>query len=166
MGEEWGASTPFQFFSYFPGEQLREDVRRGRFEEFAEHGWDSAQVPDPNDEKTFLRSKLRWTEASDGWHTRLLHCYRSLITLRRAHPELTDPWLDHLGVDLDEQARWIVLHRGELEVALNLADEPAVAPLRRQPAGVLLSWSEQITLAEQGVKLAAEDFAVVSVVSA
>ena len=157
MGEEWGASTPFQFFSHFPDAALREDIRRGRYEEFTEHGWDQAEVPDPNDERTFLRSKLRWDEA----HGPLLDCYRALIALRRAHPELTDPWLDRLRVDFDEDAGWIVLHRGGLAVAVNLGARPATVPLRRRPARVLLSWADA-ELTDRAVRLGPDTFAVVS----
>jgi maltooligosyltrehalose trehalohydrolase len=170
MGEEWGASTPFQFFSYFPDAELRENIRRGRFEEFTEHGWGSAEVPDPNDEQTFLRSKLCWQEAGESWHGRLLDCYRSLIALRRARPELANPWLPGLRVDHDDEARWIVLHRtapgrgrgrGSLAVAVNLAEHAATVPLGRAPAKVLLSWSEA-GLAEHAVELSPHDFAVVT----
>ena len=54
MGEEWGARTPWQFFSYFPDEELRDAVREGRTAEFGEHGWDDGStVPDPSAEATF-----------------------------------------------------------------------------------------------------------------
>ena len=39
MGEEWGATTPFQFFTDFPDPDLAEAVRKGRRSEFADHGW-------------------------------------------------------------------------------------------------------------------------------
>jgi len=161
MGEEWGTSTPFQFFSYFPDAALREKIRRGRYEEFAEHGWGAVDVPDPNDERTFLRSKLRWPQAREGWHARLLDCYRSLIALRRARPELTDPWLPRLRVDYDEAARWIVLHRASLAVAINLAEHAATVPLGRRPTEVLLRWDDA-SLGEDAVKLGPHDFAVVA----
>jgi maltooligosyltrehalose trehalohydrolase len=163
MGEEWGASTPFQFFSYFPDPALREDIRRGRFEEFADHGWDTTDVPDPNDPATFERSKLRWEELGEEPHARLLDCYRGLIALRRAHPELTDPWLGRLSVDFDEQARWIVLHRGALDVLVNLGERPATIPLPAKSAEVLLSWSEPHLHAgvhDDAAELSPESFAV------
>src|SRR5690606_37382395 len=58
MGEEWNARQPFQFFCDFSGE-LGDDVRRGRREEFRDFPRD---VPEPQDEKTFLASKLRWED--------------------------------------------------------------------------------------------------------
>ena len=36
--------------------------------EFAEHGWDADEIPDPQDPETFLRSKLNWDEVDDGEH--------------------------------------------------------------------------------------------------
>ncbi|MGH3600623.1 MAG: malto-oligosyltrehalose trehalohydrolase, partial [Pseudonocardiaceae bacterium] len=76
MGEEWGAATPFQFFSFMPDAELREAVRRGRYAEFAEHGWDETDVPDPNDEQTFRRSQLDWSEPGSEPHATVLRIYR------------------------------------------------------------------------------------------
>lgn len=169
MGEEWGATTPFQFFSYFPDAALREKIRRKRYDEFAEHGWGSVEAPDPNGERTFLRSKLRWSQAHDGWHAPLLDCYRSLIALRRQRPELTNPWLWRLDIDYDEDARWFVLHRGDgggdggggaLAVAVNLAEHATTVPLRHPPSEVLLSW-DGASLTGDAVKLGPHSFAVV-----
>jgi maltooligosyltrehalose trehalohydrolase len=159
MGEEWCASTPFQFFSYFPDAELRETIRRQRYEEFAEHGWGAAEVPDPNDEATFERSKLRWDELAGEPHARLLRCYRDLIALRRAHPELTDPWLGRLRVDLDEDARWMVLHRGQLSVLVNLGDRPVTIPMVTRDSEVLLAWSPP-QLSPHAADIPAQSFAI------
>lgn len=63
MGEEWGADTPFLFFTDFDGE-LAEAVRHGRRQEFAEFSAfaDAEQrrhIPDPNDESSWQRSRLQ-----------------------------------------------------------------------------------------------------------
>ncbi|HEY3895723.1 MAG TPA: malto-oligosyltrehalose trehalohydrolase [Pseudonocardiaceae bacterium] len=160
MGEEWGAKTPFQFFSYMPDEQLREAIRRGRYAEFADHGWDEAQVPDPNDEQTFRRSQLDWSEPSTEPHATLLRRYRELIALRRSHPQLTDPRLDALRIDVDERARTMVLHRGTLRVVVNLRAEAATVVLDSQPARVLFA-SGAATTGQRTVQLDGESFAVV-----
>ena len=145
MGEEWGARTPWQFFSYFPDPGLREAVRTGRTSEFAEHGWGSisgeAEVPDPNDEQTFLDSKLDWSEPEKEPHATLLRTYQELIALRKRHPELSDPWLDGIGVDVHEPARTLVVNRGDLRVVVNLGPEPVTLSLgaritRREDAPV------------------------------
>ena len=62
MGEEWGSSSPFQFFSSHPEPDLARATAEGRKAEFAEHGWDADEVPDPQDPQTFERSKLVWDE--------------------------------------------------------------------------------------------------------
>jgi len=120
MGEEWAASTPWQFFASFPDPKLADAVRTGRRKEFAEHGWAEQDVPDPVDPATFERSKLRWAEAETAGHAEMLGTYRALIALRRARPELADPRLPQLSVDVDEDNRVLVLHRGDLRVVCNL----------------------------------------------
>ncbi|MCB0946967.1 MAG: malto-oligosyltrehalose trehalohydrolase, partial [Mycobacterium sp.] len=62
MGEEWASSRPFQFFSSHPEPELARATADGRKAEFADHGWDAAEIPDPQDPETFLRSKLDWAE--------------------------------------------------------------------------------------------------------
>ncbi|HEY2765709.1 MAG TPA: malto-oligosyltrehalose trehalohydrolase [Pseudonocardiaceae bacterium] len=165
MGEEWGAATPFQFFSHMPDAPLRDAIREGRYAEFAEHGWDTEQVPDPNDEQTFLRSKLDWSEPSAEPHATLLRTYRELIALRRSRPELSEPRLDRLTVTVDEQDRTVVLHRGTLRVVVNLGAGPVTVPLTGPPTEVLLA-SAETTPAPEGVLLAGESFAVVSLSTA
>ncbi|MDQ4103235.1 MAG: malto-oligosyltrehalose trehalohydrolase [Actinomycetota bacterium] len=160
MGEEWGARTPFQFFSFMPDVELREAIRRGRFAEFAEHGWDETDVPDPNDEQTFQDSRLDWSELGTEPHASLLGIHRELIALRNRRSELSDPRLDTLAVDVDEQARTLVLHRGPLRVAVNLSTQPATVALDGQPAQVLLA-SGNATTAQDTVRLDGESFAVV-----
>jgi maltooligosyltrehalose trehalohydrolase len=162
MGEEWGASTPWRFFSYFPDPELRENVRRGRTEEFAEHGWDAeALVPDPNAESTFTDSKLDWSEPATEPHATVLRTHRDLIALRKARPELTDPWLERLDVTVDEDARTVVLHRGGLRVAVNLGTEPATVTPDR-PAGDILLASAEAKVAGGDLTLPAESFAVLA----
>jgi maltooligosyltrehalose trehalohydrolase len=161
MGEEWGASTPWQFFSYFPDGELREKVRAGRTDEFAEHGWDAESVvPDPNAERTFTDSKLDWSEHKAEPHATVLRTYRELIALRRARPELTDPWLDRLGVEIDESARTVVLHRGALRVVVNLGNSPAEVPLGLPVREILLA-SADAAPADTSLTVPRESFAVV-----
>ncbi|HEY6423192.1 MAG TPA: malto-oligosyltrehalose trehalohydrolase [Pseudonocardiaceae bacterium] len=162
MGEEWAATTPFQFFSLMPDPALRDAIRRGRYAEFAEHGWAEVDVPDPNAEQTFLRSKLDWTEPGTGPHAALLHIYRELIALRRSWPDLTDPQLDRLTVDVDAEARTLVLHRGALRVAVNLSGQALTIALGRRANRILLA-SGKATTTPDAVQLDGESFAVLSV---
>ena len=72
MGEEWGSSSPFQFFSSHPEPELAMATAEGRKREFAEHGWDADEIPDPQDPATFDRSKLNWDEVDDGDHRQVV----------------------------------------------------------------------------------------------
>ncbi|WP_175409380.1 malto-oligosyltrehalose trehalohydrolase [Streptomyces sp. TRM64462] len=140
MGEEWGAGTPWQFFTDHTDPELAEAVRRGRRREFAAHGWAEDDIPDPQDPATRDRSCLDWSEPEREPHARLLAWYRRLIALRSAEPDLTDPDLTALRVVYDEEARWIAYRRGDVRVAVNLGPRPARIPLGRDRVRVLAAW--------------------------
>jgi maltooligosyltrehalose trehalohydrolase len=125
MGEEWGATTPWQYFTDHTDPDLAEAVRAGRRREFTAHGWSEDQVPDPQDPATRERSCLDRSEREREPHAALLAWHRELIALRRALPDLSDPDLAAVKVAFDEQARWLAYRRGDLRVAVNLAKEPA-----------------------------------------
>lgn len=125
MGEEWGAGTPWQYFTDHTDPGLAEAVRAGRRREFTAHGWSEDQVPDPQDPATRERSCLDRSEREREPHAALLAWHRELIALRRALPDLSDPDLAAVKVAFDEQARWLAYRRGDLRVAVNLAKEPA-----------------------------------------
>jgi maltooligosyltrehalose trehalohydrolase len=133
MGEEWGATTPWQFFTSHPEPDLAAAVDEGRRREFAEHGWPPGDVPDPQDPMTLARSRLDWAELDKPAHRDLLDLYRRLIALRRALPDLTDPRLDL--VEVTHGDGWLVMRRGTTAVAANLAPHPTRVPL---PAADLL----------------------------
>ncbi|WP_031075288.1 malto-oligosyltrehalose trehalohydrolase [Streptomyces sp. NRRL S-118] len=139
MGEEWGAGTPWQFFTDHTDPGLAEAVRRGRRREFAAHGWAEEDVPDPQDPATRERSCLDWSEPERDPHARLLAWHRELIALRAAQPDLTDPDLAAIRVSFDESARLLAYRRGDLRVVVNFAKEPAEVPLGA-PARVLAAW--------------------------
>jgi maltooligosyltrehalose trehalohydrolase len=129
MGEEWAASTPWQFFTSHPEKDLGEATAKGRIEEFAKMGWDPEVVPDPQDPETFTRSRLDWSEAEGGRHARILGVYRELAALRRRFPDLTDPRFGSLVVDFDEEQRWLTLGRGRVTIALNVGETATRVPL-------------------------------------
>ena len=87
MGEEYGEKAPFQYFVSHGDSALIEAVRRGRKEEFARFGW-TGKAPDPQDESTFLGSKLNWDLQNEGEHRNLWDFYRELLRLRRELPAL------------------------------------------------------------------------------
>jgi maltooligosyltrehalose trehalohydrolase len=82
MGEEYGESNPFQFFTDHIDPAIAEGTREGRKKEFA--AWSAfagADVPDPQARETFARSKLsRREDAKTRDH------YRKLLALRRNLP--------------------------------------------------------------------------------
>ncbi|MEJ8277841.1 malto-oligosyltrehalose trehalohydrolase [Pseudonocardia spirodelae] len=160
MGEEWGARTPWQFFSRFGDPGLQEAVRDGRRAEFADHGWDEgAEVPDPNAESTFTGSRLDWSEPEQEPHATLLRMHRELIALRRTWPELSDPWLDRVGVDVHEQARTLVVARGAMRVVVNLGTEPVTLSLGSEITRILLA-SEPTRSDGASFTVPAEAFAI------
>lgn len=138
MGEEWGADTPWLFFSDH-GPALADAVRQGRREEFAAFGWAAADVPDPEDPKTLERSQLDWTEPDREPHADLLRWHRELITLRRRIPELTDGRLDAVETAHDERARWLTMRRGSTLVAANLSPARQAVPVEAPVREVLLA---------------------------
>jgi maltooligosyltrehalose trehalohydrolase len=158
MGEEWAAGTPWQFFSSHPERKLARAVTRGRRLEFAAHGWAGA-VPNPQDPRTFRRSKLDWSEPGRAPHREILDLYRSLIALRKARPELTAPRLDRVDVEYGD--RWLVIRRTGLAVAANLGAFPSRLPLPETGDAVLLATEPRATLDGDGVELPAESAAVV-----
>jgi maltooligosyltrehalose trehalohydrolase len=126
MGEEWGATTPWQFFTSHPEHDLGEATAKGRIDEFAKMGWNPDDVPDPQDPETFTRSKLDWTEPSRGHHAELLDLHRRLIALRRTWSDLTDPRFTTTEAAVDDEADVLVLQRGDVTVAANLGEEEVV----------------------------------------
>jgi maltooligosyltrehalose trehalohydrolase len=127
-GEEWAASTPFQFFTSHPEPDLGRVTAEGRLEEFARMGWDPTVVPDPQDPETFRRSKLDWAEAHAGGHAVVLAAYRDLLALRRSLPQLTDPSFGSVAGTI-EQGRVFRMWRGDVLVAVNLGDADASVPV-------------------------------------
>jgi maltooligosyltrehalose trehalohydrolase len=156
MGEEWGSSSPFQFFTSHPEPELGRATAEGRKAEFAAHGWDADEIPDPQDPATFERSKLNWDEVGTGEHARLLEIYRGLIRLRRTEPDFADPWLPHLRIDHDEDARWIVMFRGAFAVACNLNTESVLVPV----SGTVVLASDDPAPDGPGTRLPGHSFAV------
>lgn len=140
MGEEWAASTPWQFFASFPDPELAEAVRTGRRREFARHGWGESDVPDPMDPATVERSRLDWAEVERPGHREMLELYRTLIRLRRERPELADPWTPDLRIDAAPDSSWLVLHRGGLRLACNFGPGDVTLPLGATKE--LLTWGE------------------------
>ena len=128
QGEEWGASSPFLYFTDHHDAELGEAVREGRREEFAAFGWDPTEIPDPQAETTFLRSRLAWDELYEEPHSEILDWHRALIRLRRASARLQDGRMDRTLVDFDETARWLTVERNPFSILCNLGDSAQRVP--------------------------------------
>jgi maltooligosyltrehalose trehalohydrolase len=158
MGEEWGASTPWQFFTSHPEPELGEATARGRIEEFARMGWDPDAVPDPQDPDTFLRSKLDWGEVDRSPHRELLELYRDLIALRHREPELADTRFAILTAEWHDQAGWFVLRQDDLDILVNLGREPWTSSGGGE---LLIATSAAIATSDRGIDLPPDSAAVV-----
>ena len=138
QGEEWGATTPFQYFTDHQDPDLALAVSEGRRTEFAAFGWDPQDVPDPQSPGTFQRSRLDWSELELEPHVSLYRWHRDLIGLRRTLPDLSDGRLDRVDVRYDEAARWLTVRRGAVCIACNLASSTQAVPLPAQTGRRLL----------------------------
>lgn len=140
QGEEFGASSPFQYFTDHENAVLAEAVREGRRRDCLGMGWSERDVADPGDAETFECSKLDWNEIADEPHSSLLGWYRRLIALRRDTPCLADGRLDRVRTRFGEHPPWIAMERGTIAVLCNLAAVEQTIP--DSPNGELLLASE------------------------
>jgi maltooligosyltrehalose trehalohydrolase len=113
MGEEYGETAPFQFFSNHIDPDIAQATREGRRREFAGFAQFGEDVPDPEDPATFQRSKL--TRRPDPAIAKL---YADLFRLRRRLPKG-----DADEVRFDEEARWLRVRRGTFELVCNFGSE-------------------------------------------
>jgi maltooligosyltrehalose trehalohydrolase len=144
MGEEWGASEPFQFFTDFHAE-LADAVREGRRKEFAalpafRDPETRQRIPDPNAIATFEASRPDFDAAQRSPHQQILDSYRELLALRRRALIPRLPGCQALGAeplgDAAVVARWRLGDGALLVIAINLGEQPV--PFDQREAGLLL----------------------------
>jgi maltooligosyltrehalose trehalohydrolase len=131
MGQEWAASTPFQFFTDH-NEELGPSVTAGRKEEFEDFSGFEGEVPDPQDPATFERSILDWEEPSRPPHDGVLALYHDLLALR---PKLGD----EMRVEAPSDTTLLV-ERPPVHVAISLK---GAADLEMSPEAPVLLHTEQ-----------------------
>ena len=146
QGEEWAASTPFQFFTSHPEPELARATAVGRLAEFERMGWDPAVVPDPQDPATLERSRLDWSEVDRARGASMLGAYRRLARLRRGLPELTDPAFGRTSCTVDEDARVFTMRRGAVLVAVNFGESAAEIELERDAGDLVFQTGSEISL--------------------
>jgi maltooligosyltrehalose trehalohydrolase len=146
MGQEYGEKAPFQFFTDYGDPVLQKAVREGRRKEFEHFVAFGGEVPDPQDEETFERSKLTWPVGSgqQNPHKQMLQWYRRLIALRR---ELVTPGERTCRAELVEGA-----------IVMNVpASEPKVCVIAEFPESQRQSappeWKEILSSDEDGYRV-------------
>src|SRR6201996_7615378 len=164
QGEEFGASSPFLYFTDYDDPELGRMISEGRKKEFEAFGWAPDEIPDPQEEQTFLQSKLNWSELTEEPHASLLQWHKDLIKLRHERSELSDGNLNAIEVRFDEEAQWLVLERGSLRIACNLGQAPVEVELGRG-GQILLASDNSISLSGDKIRLGPDSVAVVSVLS-
>jgi len=158
QGEEWGAGTPFLYFTDHEDPELGRLVSEGRRREFAAFGWAPEDVPDPQAPETYDRSMLDWSEVGKPDHGELLDWHRRLLALRRAEPSLSSGRFDDVDVRFDEDERWLVVDRGGLTIVSNFA-----AGYRRiagVQGDILVASDEELTTSDGSISLPPESVAV------
>jgi maltooligosyltrehalose trehalohydrolase len=144
QGEEWGASTPFLYFTDHQDPILGRLVAEGRAKEFSNFRW-SGEVPNPQAPQTFERSKLDWPELSKPPHADLFDWHRRLIQLRFSRPDRRGR---KARVRFDQAAQWLQFEHAGVLALFNFAAQPQRVPLPAGPWELALC-SEPRDMAEQ-----------------
>ena len=156
MGEEWGASTPWQFFTSHPEPELGEATAEGASP--SSPGWAGtrrrARPAGPGDVPTL--------EARLGRTVRAAPCAApdlvpALIELRRTVPAFTDPAFADTTAVADESTDSFVLRRGSATLAVNFGTEAVELPLRVDD--LLDSFGEVVT-SDGSIRLGAHSVAI------
>jgi maltooligosyltrehalose trehalohydrolase len=154
QGEEWGAKTPFLYFTDHANAELGRLVAEGRSKEFSSFSWQGA-VPNPQEVETFTRSKLDWSELSKPPHDELLEWHRQLIHLRHgktAAPSMARGTMGRgkAAVKFNADAAWLTFIHGGLLCLFNFA---LTAQRVRMPSG---EWDLVLRSDGQGAESADE----------
>ncbi|WP_083979847.1 malto-oligosyltrehalose trehalohydrolase [Demequina salsinemoris] len=158
MGEEYGETTPFMFFTDHD-EPLGSAVSKGRMSEFAGHGWDdlyggAPDVPDPQSRGTFVGSKLGAAPPSAEARRRI-EDWTAAVIAARARTLEPGAWAVH-PVSVSERAPRVVTMIGPVTVHANLSSEPSIVP----GAEVIATFGE-VTTTAAGIVLAPDSVALV-----
>ncbi|WP_260703797.1 malto-oligosyltrehalose trehalohydrolase [Edaphobacter flagellatus] len=161
QGEEFAASSPFQYFAHHEDEAMARAVSEGRKREFAAFGWAPELIPDPESRETFLRSKLNWAETDKGSHAEMLDWCRKLIAFRRQSAALNEGASGQIQVRFDEAQQWLVMERGDVSVMVNLGQMPVELSCRREDRMVLHS-GDGVAMQDEMVLLPPSRLAILS----
>ncbi|WP_312242308.1 malto-oligosyltrehalose trehalohydrolase [Pantoea sp.] len=145
MGEEYGETNPFLFFTDFHGD-LAKAVREGRAKEFEGHAdYEGESVPDPNAKQTFEMSKLDWSKPGGKEGGAWLALSREMLALRQKYvvPLLADAG-GNSGKIVETAEGFVAVSwtfpQGTLSIALNIGER--VQPLPDQPGETIFAWPQ------------------------
>lgn len=154
QGEEWGATSRFHYFTNFQDSELAEKVQEGRKNELAEFGWNSDNVPDPQEISTFEQCRVDWTEPDIAGHADILEWYQALIALRRNNPALQAGSVKEISFEYHENEKWFMYDRGDFLVVANMSEnaQDAILP-HPENWSLVLSSNPEITILENEIQL-------------
>ncbi len=137
MGEEYGETAPFLYFTGFEDPNLAAAVREGRKRELGLH-YSESDFADPQAPSTFERCKLDWSRPAISPHAGILCLYRDLISLRKQHPSLGNCRKDLADIQFEEKARQLVMKRTDpagssARLVFNFSAESQRIPLAADP---------------------------------
>jgi maltooligosyltrehalose trehalohydrolase len=132
MGQEYGATTPFTYFTDFQDRDLGKAVSEGRKKEYASFLGDG--FIDPQSQEAFDISKLDWRQVAQPQHQDLLKFHRELLALRKRHECLSNCRKDLAAVEFNQAERWITIERGgdlgeRAIIVCNLGDTKVDVPI-------------------------------------
>jgi len=117
MGEEYGETRPFLYFTSHSDPDLAKAVSEGRRKELIADG--AGEVPDPQDIATFRASKL--THGRDGVHAEMRKLYKQLLELRRLYRQSISREWPSVSIG----GRVLSMTRSSFMLRANLGPQPA-----------------------------------------
>ena len=128
MGEEYGETAPFLFFTDYQSKMLSEAIGEGRREEFAQFHW-QGEVPNPQSIETFEMSKLTWRKRKFGRGKEIAAYYRELLGLRRKLPLFQPQHQRQIKLVASDGGSLLFIHKqspeAEAGIIANIADKTA-----------------------------------------
>ena len=112
MGEEYGETAPFLYFTSFDDPGLAAAVTAGRKKELGSH-YSESEFADPQAPGTFEHCKLDWSKTEVSPHAEILRLYRDLISLRRRHLSLANCRKELTEIQFNEQRKWLLMKRSD-----------------------------------------------------
>jgi maltooligosyltrehalose trehalohydrolase len=133
MGEEYGETAPFLYFTSFDDPGLAAAVTAGRKKELGSH-YSESEFADPQAPGTFEHCNLDWSKTDVSPHAEILRLYRDLISLRRRHLSLANCRKELTEVQFNEQRKWLLMKRSDPSgsgalLVFNLSSEAQSIPV-------------------------------------